>query len=947
MGSSLQTNEGGDQVAHDYPLEELSPRAFEQLTIALALRVLGAGVEAFGTGPDGGREATYTGPVNWSATTGFGSDSWNGYVVLQAKQRQRLGTPAQNATWLRDQISTEFDAWISDTSTRGTAPQYLIFVTNVSLSSVTGSGGIDRINEYIAHRMVEPIAGDRRDSLAARGLRAVKVWHRDQLNGLLSVHDGIRHAFKGLLTVGDLVARLGALNGLLDPAAFQPVLNAHAMTTLATERWVNFREAGGSTREPVDAVVIDLKADGTRDGKLTLLQEVIERGDMVLKRSYEPGPRHLVVTGQPGSGKSTITLFLTQLYRSRFLGDEAVTETAATVQAGTTQAVHRLRIEMPKNHRWPIRVNLAEYADVLGPSGDKTLLRWLSEKVTARAELDIQPHTLKKWIQYWPCLIILDGLDEVTAPEVRPRVLDEIQALVETADQDDADLLIIITTRPTGYTERIIPASFSQLDLTYLDADTALAYGRHVTSRRLADDLDGRDQLIARFERQANDPSMLRLMKTPLQVLIMTLILDALGTLPADRYQLFVRYFDTIYQREQAKTTTLAPLLAAQRRAITDLHEAVGLALQIQSETSSDARALLPKPELRRIAMERLIEVGHQHGPEVERIAEQIVQATTERLVLLVPGEDDSISFEIRSLQELMAARALSSVDDDQLRARLLLAAPSPHWRNTWIFAAGRLFAEGPDHRRDLVLEVIQQVDKYAGWPGWLCPVAPELGAGLLDDGMAAATPKWRDRLIEIALSAVSGPMPPDIKPIALGLSAIARGSALSRIREAIKKGLGGSPVERQVAAHLQDAGTFGAKVQAVWKSPERSTLQTIVTRAPIVELIGPAIVSLAPSVSTRAVLDQLVAELQGFAITDEWNPDLRPIHSPLPVQLPHTLAGLRDGDVSAVLELAFESLGPEHWTATAALGQLLWPALSRVPIGDRLTSPAPSTHHE
>jgi hypothetical protein len=55
---------------HDYPLEELGPRAFEQLAVALSLKVLGAGVEAFGAGADGGREATYTGPVNWSARPG-------------------------------------------------------------------------------------------------------------------------------------------------------------------------------------------------------------------------------------------------------------------------------------------------------------------------------------------------------------------------------------------------------------------------------------------------------------------------------------------------------------------------------------------------------------------------------------------------------------------------------------------------------------------------------------------------------------------------------------------------------------------------------------------------------------------------------------------------------------------------------------------------------------
>lgn len=45
---------------------------------------------------------------------------------------------------------------------------------------------------------------------------------------------------------------------------------------------------------------------------------------------------------------------------------------------------------------------------------------------------------------------------------------DEITELVETADTQDADLFVVVTTRPTGYTERIMPEHFDQIDLDYL-----------------------------------------------------------------------------------------------------------------------------------------------------------------------------------------------------------------------------------------------------------------------------------------------------------------------------------------------------------------------------------------------------------------------------------------------------------------------------------------------
>ena len=926
-------------MAQDYPLEELSTRAFEQLAVALGFKVLGSGVEAFGSGPDGGREATYTGPVNWSATTDFGPGSWDGYVVLQAKKKETLGTPAQNASWLLKQISDEFDSWMDEDSKRGQFPQYTIFVTNAKLSSVSGSGGIDQVNASIRQRITAPVPGtEGRDSLAARGLRAAKVWHRDQLNGLLTVHDGIRNAFKGMLTVGDLLTRLGALGGLLEPSQFEPVLKAHAMRTLGVERWVNFSDAGGTARQSVDEVIIDLKADGTRTKNTTLLQEVIERGDSVLKPSFHPAPPHLVITGQPGSGKSTTTLFLTQMYRSGFVADESLTATTSAVFDGTATALERIGISPPKNHRWPLRVNLAHYADEIGPSGDKGLLRWLSERVTARAELDIKPHTLKKWFQHWPCLVVLDGLDEVTAPEVRPRVLDEIKIFVEEAHRDDADLLVIVTTRPMGYTEQIMPNLFAQLDLSYLDAQTAIGYGRHITSRRLSDDLDRRDQVIARFEKHASDATMLRLMKTPLQVLIMTLILEQFGVLPADRYQLFWRYFETIYQRESAKPTNLAPFLAEHRHAITDLHEAVGLSLQVHAETSTDARAILTKSELRQLAVQRLVQVGHRPGPEVDRIADRIIQATTERLVLLVPAEDDGVSFEIRSLQELMAARALSNVTDEQLRTHLSATAPSPHWRNTWVFVAGRAFAEGPDHRRDLVTDVVENVDKSTHWPGWLCAIGPELAAYLLDDGLAARTPRWQRRFIDVALRTLSGPVPSDVRAVAIGLSEASVGNDLMYIRNALKAAFAGTPIAHTIAHSVLAAGQFGAPIPEAQASLEKRTIDhTTRVDSLLADLIEPQLAELGLSDDALQSLESILIELRETALSDAWDANRPRLLARLPASLPLTTAGLRDDEVATALEIMLGALGPENWRAAAALGQAVWPALARAAVGQQL----------
>lgn len=941
--SHYADGDGRGVVAHDYPLEELGPRAFEQLAVALSVKVLGPGVEAFGSGPDGGREATYTGPVNWSATSGFGVGSWDGYVVIQAKQREHPADPQGNAAWLARQIDDEFDGWTSGTSKRGKFPQYIIFVTNVRLSSTGGTGGIDRVNELVRRRVHGDGGAGARRTLKARGLRDWKIWHRDQINALLTAEDGIRRAFPAMLTAGDILTRLASVPGLVDPEQLQPVLLTHARNTLRHERWVNFSEAGNDTRQSVENVIIDVSADGPEGRETTALAEIIRQGDAVLRRSMLPQgeQRHIVLTGNPGNGKSTISRFITQVYRARFIASDAPDGPARQIVDATSAALARLRLRSPRNRRWPIRVDLAELADDLGPSGGKSLLRWLSEKVTLRAEINVSPVTLKRWLGCWPWLLVLDGLDEVTSPQVRRRILDEIESFVEEADEEDADLLVVVTTRPTGYTERIAPDHFSQFDLRYLDNRTAAEYGRLVTSRRLADDPDRKDRVLARFGKQLADPAMSRLMKTPLQVLIMTIILERIGNLPADRYQLFWRYYDTIYDRETAKTTTLATLLTQHRGSITQLHEAVGLTLQIRAETAGDSRALLPLPDLHRLAMARLQELGHDPGPGATALADKIVVAATQRLVLLVAGEDDSVTFEIRSLQELMAARALTDAVDEEISRRLFATAPSPHWRNTWVFAAGRLFAEGPDHRRDLVVKTVESADAEARWPAWLCPVGPEFAADLLDDGLAATTPKWQRRLIDVALRSLTGPVTRDLLGIARGLTSAAAGNNLMHIRGALKTAFAGTPQARAVAAEIVRMGEFGSAIPGSAQPAPTAEAGSQAHRGRVESvgsLLGRQLAAIEESPAILSKVETALTELKGLKLRVKEGA-LHPIPPDATSQWPRTLEALRDPNASLVLDLLCGDLDAGQWQVQELLATAAWPELSRSPVGRHLKS--------
>ena len=352
---------------HDYQLEELGPRAFEQLTVALARTVAGPALQVYGSGRDGGREATFHGPIDWSST---GPElTWTGYTVVQAKQNEHPSVhPHENLVWLKKQLRAEFDAWMDEDKQRSRFPDNIWIVTNVRLSSGDPGGGIDEIDRFIEGHLDYNYGSDaRRRTLRGRGLKKHKVWHRDALNAALTQENGIRQAFPALLTAGDILARIEqmaanqALPGFIDPEQFADVLLDHAHTTLDTQRWVRFDEAGDDTeRQSVEKVIVNLPARNQRGEPTDVLRPCLARGDEILRRSLwladGPGetapPRHIVVTGAPGNGKSTLARYLTQLYRVRFAERDELATITPLWQASSTEPVdHCIGWECTPQHR--------------------------------------------------------------------------------------------------------------------------------------------------------------------------------------------------------------------------------------------------------------------------------------------------------------------------------------------------------------------------------------------------------------------------------------------------------------------------------------------------------------------------------------------------------------------------------------------------------------------
>ncbi len=894
------------------------------------------------------------GTLIWSGADGSPAEVWDGYTVFQVKQKEQIDSVNQkNAGWLWGQVKRELETWADPAKGRNPVPNYMVIISNVPLTPYPGSGGIDSLNQNIANfiRSFDDASRDVDDGQGRRArqhrmsrIRGWRIWDGNQIDALITKHQGVRRNFKAFLTVGDLFASLAAVTDRLPIQELEPGLRNHARTQLTGEHYIYFDEAGygDGIGTPLEEVAIDLPIASRIDGQPnTVFGYVLGRGERVLKSKPRlvEGPRHIVVVGGPGNGKTTISKFLVQAYRAALLIDaDNLSADHLAIIDGTRSTLEGMgHAGLPKHRRWPMRIDLAEYAAEQGLDEEATLMRWIAHKVSKRSNLgEVTPGALDSWMKQWPWFLVLDGLDEVTEPHIRKRLIRQITEFVTDADGDNCDLLVVVTTRPTGYVEKIAPTQFERIDLSHLAIEQAVSYGMRATQVRLKSDLDKIDRIAAQLRQAADSEPLQNLMRTPLQVLIMTIIIEGAGRLAPDRYSLFWGYYETVSRRERSKVGSFARLLQENNSHILDLHQRVGFELQVRSESSDGAMATMRPDELERVAWQVLDEAGFKPSEADAGLLDKIVLAATHRLVLLAPHGSDGLGFDVRSLQELMAAKRLTTGTPEAIRGRLAIAAASPHWRNTWIFAAGSIFADPRAHEHESLVDLVEHIDEDApGRLGSVIPIGPALALDLVDDGMARAYPRFFDRLLMESFKILEAPHLTD--PLAVA-RAFVRASRSDRVRvviaDALRAGLGGSPAaqetsgrvialldtaSREVGVGIRPLTLTGIKAKAsraagpgeyekAWNR-YRSELQEWPSTPTVKRCVERA------DEAVKRLLAVGESEVESAAIRD----------------------ALADDEVAQILEWALARIAPFEPALIATLRDGSIQAINRLPIGDAL----------
>jgi hypothetical protein len=384
----------------------------------------------------------------------------------------------------------------------------------------------------------------------------------------------------------------------------------------------------------------------------------------------------VVIQGYPGMGKSTLMERLTLHMAARGLG--------------------RPDPEMPAHEKLmptllPVLLRLGSYARALAEKADLSLSDYL---VRTLESFDLPGLTayVQQSLADGACLVMLDGLDEVSDPERREKVQREIKALVSG---NSSRSRFIVTSRVAGYDQAAFPDyphfTLAELDKEEIDyflprwsraslerermlrsptADTEADLARDVTQRV-------RD-LKAAIE---GNQGVYQLAKNPLLLTLLLVMQQNSIVLPRRRVELYDIVTKTLLENRQiAKDLDPIPEIQAMER--------LGpLAFRMQETDSEFMR--------QRDVEEALADVISREGgteKEIQTEAKRFLKHIRERGGLFVSRVGDYFGFMHRTFQEYFAARYILNnmkTQQDEWIKRLiqLVRYQGSLWREPFLLA--------------------------------------------------------------------------------------------------------------------------------------------------------------------------------------------------------------------------------------------------------------------
>jgi hypothetical protein len=650
-------------------------------------------------------------------------------LVYQVKLREKspLGTPTADELyiWIRNQIRREKQKVLRLVS-RGM--QEYILATNVPASGDLDTGLRDRVSALL--RREYPIPST--------------VWWREDLDTRLRAYPEIA-ARCGLLTGGDALRNIcitACEDG--DSASNDHVLEARefsvavkAVKSYCAEQYVDDQVLRFSQVDLDPVKLLDLFIDVPltfADARKKLVSQwnralaAVNRAhqEMLTGDDEDTGDQfyafqaagtgaadffllnqmddfqYCLVEGAPGQGKSTVSQYICQIHRARILGKD--------------QDLQRL----PSQHRHcdvrvPFRVELRRYAAWLLDHADSSqdgILSYVSSTIRSASELEFENSHLVSLLCGSPCIIVLDGLDEVADVATRANVVERISNLRTRLEAWHADVEVVVTSRPSvlaTQTPLLDDGQFIHLALTDLPISLIQSYAQAwITLKKLSNEkaTEVRNVLTNSFESE----HVADLARNPMQLAILLYLIFTHGrSLPEKRTALYGSYISTFQARESDKSLPVSKY----GDLLLNIHGYVAWLLHCRAELgrSEGAQGDIATDELKAIVADYLEFESYERS-----LADQIFDGV-QRFFVLVERVEGRFEFEVQPLREFFAARYLYTTSPSSFTVeepkgtrpdRLDALLRNPYWLNVLRFFVG-FYQKG--ELADLARRLIDLID--------------------------------------------------------------------------------------------------------------------------------------------------------------------------------------------------------------------------------------------
>jgi formylglycine-generating enzyme required for sulfatase activity/energy-coupling factor transporter ATP-binding protein EcfA2 len=384
----------------------------------------------------------------------------------------------------------------------------------------------------------------------------------------------------------------------------------------------------------------------------------------------------LVLLGDPGSGKSTLVNYLTHIMAQASLKDPDA-----------------WLAKLKQNGPWsrgmmlPVRIVLRQFAATLPEKGPISPADLLLDYMTSTLKSVGFQSILHKILQdeTAPCLILLDGLDEVPTQQ-RKAVVGAIDAFAAKYQWHR----YLVTCRIYAYIGQPYQlGAFHQATLTPFSPEqierfiAAWYQALHRRGQFSAADAGLRTK---KLNKAATRPDLVGLAQRPLLMTVMAMLHTFEGELPKDRVALYQRTVELLFRRWESRygddkgileTLNIAGLKA------NDLEDGLNaVAFNVHcADTADQEPGEISEGNLRQCLAPFLNHDWNKAG--------EFVAYVRERAGLLIRHKPDAYTFPHRTFQEFMAACHLVGMADYPSQAARYLKKDPDRWRVVFVLGAG------------------------------------------------------------------------------------------------------------------------------------------------------------------------------------------------------------------------------------------------------------------